>query len=322
MINIGMSGEFRVVLYGADGLIKEDTGYQKNLILDQGLDFFGGGKGDNVNHSCVIGTGNSEPDVAQTKLDEFVDMTTGTIEDSSYSYTDIGNGLYHMWEQKFYSFIITDVFYLGELGLSSQGTEGDYYLTTRALFKDEFGTPRKFKVRKDEILDIYYKFHKVIDVNEKNFIVNLLDDDESSIPHNIKIKPINVGIEEAYSLTEPLVFNANTVYSLSDGDLSDVTSEPVESEELPTSTITVPEYVPSEFKRLLQMDMALTEGNQKAIRTLFMKKDGTGDSALKFSPFQMRIGSVDGDEPLNKTDKYILSIPVEVRWGRHTGGLG
>ena len=39
--NIGMAGEFRVVVKRADGSTKIDTGYQKNLILNQGLDFFG-----------------------------------------------------------------------------------------------------------------------------------------------------------------------------------------------------------------------------------------------------------------------------------------
>ena len=46
--NIGMAGEFRCVVKKSDGSTKIDTGYQKNLILDQGLDFFGGGNGDNM----------------------------------------------------------------------------------------------------------------------------------------------------------------------------------------------------------------------------------------------------------------------------------
>ena len=44
--NMGIAGEFRVVVKRADGSTKIDTGYQKNLILNQGLDFFGGGRGD------------------------------------------------------------------------------------------------------------------------------------------------------------------------------------------------------------------------------------------------------------------------------------
>ena len=37
--NIGMTGEFRCVVKKSDGSTKIDTGYQKNLILNQGLDF-------------------------------------------------------------------------------------------------------------------------------------------------------------------------------------------------------------------------------------------------------------------------------------------
>ena len=36
--NIGVAGEFRCVVKKADGSIKTDIGYQKNLILNQGLD--------------------------------------------------------------------------------------------------------------------------------------------------------------------------------------------------------------------------------------------------------------------------------------------
>lgn len=54
--NMGMSGEFRCVVKRADGSTKIDTGYQKNLILNQGLDFFGGSNGSDMMAYCVIGS--------------------------------------------------------------------------------------------------------------------------------------------------------------------------------------------------------------------------------------------------------------------------
>lgn len=40
-MRVGVAGEFRCVVTKADGTIKTDTGYQRNIILNQGLDFFG-----------------------------------------------------------------------------------------------------------------------------------------------------------------------------------------------------------------------------------------------------------------------------------------
>mgnify|MGYP007002822680 CR=1 FL=1 len=74
--NMGMTGEFRCVVKRADGSTKIDTGYQKNLILNQGLDFFGFGTNvgnvESIMNYCIIGSGNSTPTYAQNKLDNAI----------------------------------------------------------------------------------------------------------------------------------------------------------------------------------------------------------------------------------------------------------
>ena len=70
--NMGMAGEFRAVVKRADGSTKIDTGYQKNLILNQGLDFFGGDNSTDMMAYCVIGSGSSQPVYTQNKLDAIV----------------------------------------------------------------------------------------------------------------------------------------------------------------------------------------------------------------------------------------------------------
>ena len=87
---IGVAGEVRCVVTKAEGTVKIDTGYHKNLILNQGLDFFGGGKGSIINQSCAIGAGNSTPLITQTKLDSYISQADGTdatsrrLSDSEY----------------------------------------------------------------------------------------------------------------------------------------------------------------------------------------------------------------------------------------------
>lgn len=69
---VGIAGEVRCVITRADGSVKADTGFQKNLILNQGLEFFGGGKGTFINTYCAIGSGNSTPTITQTQLDAYI----------------------------------------------------------------------------------------------------------------------------------------------------------------------------------------------------------------------------------------------------------
>ena len=38
--NLGIAGEFQVIVRRADGSVRVDTGMQKNLILDNGLKFY------------------------------------------------------------------------------------------------------------------------------------------------------------------------------------------------------------------------------------------------------------------------------------------
>ena len=89
--NMGVAGEFRCVVKRADGSTKIDTGYQKNLILNQGLDFFGGVKGTDMMQYCVIGSGNSQPVYTQNKLDTAIKGVSGTTFSTKYDYDAVSN---------------------------------------------------------------------------------------------------------------------------------------------------------------------------------------------------------------------------------------
>ena len=155
--NMGMAGEFRCVVKRADGSTRIDTGYQKNLILNQGLDFFGGGKGEDMMQYCVIGSGNSTPTVTQTTLDSIIKQATSTAPTYKYDYNQVIDGnLYKPNKVGKYSFTNIDNVNVSELGLASlYGSNTSYYLCTRALIKDSNGNPTTITVLSGEQLDIY-----------------------------------------------------------------------------------------------------------------------------------------------------------------------
>lgn len=311
---VGIAGEVRCVVTKADGTVKTDTGYQKNLILNQGLDFFGGGKGTAINASCAIGSGNSAPAITQTVLDAFITLVSGTDVTSSYAYTNTGDGMYRMWEQQKYRFTGLNNVNISEVGLISTGTNStNNYLTTRALIKDSSGTPTSISVLTGETLDIYYKIHKVIDVSDKSFVINVLDGNGGSVPYNIIIRSASVGSNLSNNVSSALGTLSYPIVSAS--DLSNITSSPSGATGGLSSVLS--EYTPSSYTRGLTLTMSLNESNI-GIRTI---SSYTGEPSLTFLPFQMRFGRVSDDAPLTKTANDTLSIPLEFSWGRYEGVL-
>lgn len=327
-MHLGIAGEVRAVVSRADGSVKTDTGFQKNLILDQGLNFFGGGKGNFINDRCAIGGGNSTPAITQTGLDAFAAITTGTDITDSYAYSDDGSNLYKMWEQKKYRFENLDNVNVAEVGLVSNGTSGsNYYLTTRALIKDSGGSPTTITVKLGETLDIYYKIHKVIDLTDKEYVVNIFDGSGGTVPYNVVVRPAYVGdkiyneISKLFDVYTRSSNQPNIVFSSS--ELAAVTAAPVGGEQVGTEGVLVQSpYVLGSFKRVLEVRAGLNNANSEAIRTIFqLKNPSFSFVSVKFLPFQIRFGSVADDSPIIKTNKDTLTIPLEFSWGRYEGEL-
>lgn len=309
---IGVAGEVRCVVTKADGTVKIDTGYHKNLILNQGLDFFGGGKGNIINQYCAIGAGNSTPLITQTKLDSYISQANGADTTSNYSYVDTGDGLYRMWEQKKYRFTPSSDINVSELGLVSTGETSDYYLTTRTLLKDSLGVPTTITVRIGETLDIYYKFHKVIDITDKSFVINVLDVDGGAIPYNVVVRPNTVG--NAYwggNVSAAIRSDGNTW--LSPNNLGSISDAPTGGTN--DVSYTLARYTANSYKRVATISAGLSSANF-GIRTAFRFSQNE-----YLFPFQIRFGRVSDDAPLTKTNKDILSIPLEFSWGRFEGVL-
>lgn len=312
--SVGIAGEVRCVITKADGTIKTDTGFQKNLILNQGLDFFGGGKGTNINASCAIGSGNSAPAITQTKLDAFIAIASGTDTTSDYSYVDKGDGLYRMWEQKKYRFTTNVDLNISELGLVSTGTVAEnYYLTTRVLPKDSLGAPTSLSLKKGETLDIYYKVHKVIDTRDKSFVVNMLDGNGGAVSYNAVVRPIEVGGWSNLSKNLDVNFTLDKL-SVSGKELSAVTTKPAELQQLVPPSLNA--YTPLSFKQIATFNIPLGSGNTSPFRTIFFS-----GWDLRMFFFQIRFGRVSDDAPIAKTANDTLSIPLEFSWGRYEGAL-
>ena len=313
--NIGMAGEFRCVVKRADGSVKTDTGYQKNLILNQGLNFFGGGNGTEMMAYCVIGSGNSQPSYTQTKLDAAITGVSGTTYSTKHDYNATTDGnLYKTNKVCKYSFSGLNNVNVSEVGLASTYSNATtYLLCTRALIKDNQGNPTTITVLSGETLEIYYKLWAVYDTTDKTGTINLLDGVGGSVAYNWKVRLAMVAdySSYAYQLGYALSYGYGRWTTFNTGDLTAITTSPsgggssFRSDNFKT-------YVANSHKRVIEIPLTVSEEN-KAIRSYTL--------STTMGTYQIRFGSVANDSPINKTNTQTLSIPVEVSWGRYEGAL-
>ena len=312
-MHIGIAGEVRCVVTKADGTVKEDTGFQKNLILNQGLDFFGGRYGGSINSSCAIGSGNSVPSVTQTKLDAYITQTNGTDTLTDYSYTDKGDNLYRIWEQKKYRFTGLNDVNISEVGLISTGSNStNYYLTTRALIRDSSGAPTSISVKTGETLDIYYKIHKVISTLDTEYVINMLDGNGGNVPYNVRVRPARVGTNN-WQVSGSAYLNPGNLRgsSATTADLTAITTAP--NAGYIKDTYYNRSYVEGSYKLVVDLRYNL-DHHINGLRTI------VGYSAY-FYNFQIRYGAVSDDSRIPKSNKHTLVIPLEFSWGRFEGEL-
>ncbi|KND22826.1 hypothetical protein AFK20_01640 [Enhydrobacter aerosaccus] len=314
--NMGMAGEFRVVVKRVDGSTKIDTGYQKNLILNQGLDFFGGNNGSDMMAYCVIGSGNSQPVYTQNKLDTAIAGVSGADFSTKNNYNASTDGnLYKTNRVRKYSFSGLNNTNISELGLASTySATTTYFLCTRALIKDSQGNPTTITVLSGEVLEIYYKVWAVYDITDKTGQINLLDGAGGSVAYNYQFKLANVGNSSYYLSQFNNVSPASSVgkyQSVCSGDLSAITASPT-NKLAEISNSTMQSYVASSYKRIALLPFAVNEANG-SIRTVVLD--------AKIGCWQIRFGSVANDSPITKTNTQTLTIPIEISWGRYEGAL-
>lgn len=327
-MKVGLSGEVRFSVTDSDGNIRIDTGYQKNLILDQGLDFFGGGKGRYLNSYCLIGAGNSSPVATQTELDSVIGSSPSIVTTDDYSYTDDGDGLYKFWEEKKYRFEKLGAVNISEVGLASEYTStSSYYLTTRTLVKDSLGSPTTISLKEGETLDVFYKVHKQFSTGDEVFQVSVLDGEGGTELYNVTTRPNAVGNSSNNDVSSVLgVIGGGSNASrnrvnFSNSELTSFKESGYQNQPFSvySDKIKPSPYVAGSYKKTYTINVSIDDANiPEGIRSLYIRRTTSsfGDNPIKFLPLQLRFGKASDDTPLIKTDKDVLKIPIEYSWGR------
>ena len=190
--NLGIAGEFQVIVRRADGSVRIDTGIQKNLILDNGLKFYLAQKMTNDNaeeeahignmfSGLVVGSGNQQPTNTDVKLQSFV-AHTSTQRDTEAGKTeptkDQHPNFVKVWKRTKFIFDGIKNQNISELGLVANywdkwygapvnENKKRYILTTRALIKGNDGRPLTITVLEGEVLEVIYQINMYVDIRRQ-----------------------------------------------------------------------------------------------------------------------------------------------------------
>ena len=191
--NLGIAGEFQVIVRRADGSVRVDTGMQKNLILDNGLKFYLSQKmmdDDAVEKEepygsmfsgLVVGSGNQAPTNTEVKLQNFIALTS-TQRDTGWGKTeptkDQHPNFVKVWKRTKFIFDNISNQNISELGLITRHwdeyysdrtpqVQKRYLLATRALIKGNDGRPLTVTVLEGEVLEVIYQINMYVDIRRQ-----------------------------------------------------------------------------------------------------------------------------------------------------------
>lgn len=316
-MNIGLVGEVRCVVTKEDGTVKIDTGFQKNLILNQGLDFYGGGNGTDMFHRCLVGTGNSVPTPTQNRLDLPVGIAAGASFSVKYDYTPREDNLYLAEITYRYTFSSIGNVNISEVGLASNGTTtANAYMCTRALIKDASGNPTVISVLNTEKLQVYYKLTAVYSTLDVSHQIQYTGADNVTVDCNAIVRLSLAGSNDSpYSIALLAPFapsNSNLARGQTyKGGLGGLTWGPSDANSVAES-VDIDTYVLGSYKSTFRYNYNLSDsnGSTRCVKVL-----------TTIGCWQVEYKQVINGKPITKTSKDTMVIPFEVSWGRYEGEL-
>ena len=183
--DVGISGEFQVLVRRADGSVRLQLDKQSNLLLDNGIKYYmkinpttnkgveySDGSGP-LFDGLVVGSGNQPPTVGQTTLQNFIAYSDSTRDTNSGIDNPNTQHPNHVKLWKSTKFVFSDINNqnISELGLvpyfSNPSGDPTYVLATRALIKGSDGNPMTVTVLEGEVLEVIYTINMYVDVRRQ-----------------------------------------------------------------------------------------------------------------------------------------------------------
>lgn len=299
-IEAGVQGRFQLNAVKANGDIRPLTDWFINLVLDSGLKRMAEGA---FLTGVSVGSGQSDPLVTQTGLDNFVARTTSIQAQSSGR--QVASGNYYWWARVTYRFPQGAAQgNLSEIGVGWTNNE----LFNRTLIKDADGQPTTIVILADEFLDVNFEFRvypKMTDTVKTIKYQERINGELVDIStHTVTIRPLIDNNDISLSSgtgNRAVTFNSATVYT---GALNDMLTSPGGST-LSGGNVTQATPDPVLLKRMCQQFFDLNYG--LGVHSTVAVRTSIGSYKFNYEP------------PITKTANYQQWHNFGISWSRYTG---
>lgn len=291
-IKVGLKGKYKIEKVFNANTSEEYkiplTEWFDNIITDMGLNlFFTETDGRYTMSHCLVGTGNSTPNVGDVWLDSYLAYTS-TLQAHSVSNSGAPN----------YTKIWTGTFRLGAgVGTGNISEVGiGYYsssrLFSRALILDGGGSPTTITKLSDEVLDITYEFQIQLPTSDVSGSVVITGDKGGTYSYTLRAS----GIDDVMSMQSyfPCFIGLSQVAFAYNGSIGTILDTP--SGTLSTGSTSANSYSSGNFYRDTTSSFSISQGNLSG-----------GISAMRFgvSGLMFQIGF---DTAIPKTSSDTFSL--------------
>ncbi len=314
MIEVGLSGHFRMEV--RDATTHELTRICEfdNLITNQGLDAYGICTDRVLLSNCYVGIGTSTPAVTDTGLSNLLATTSGVSETQHVSPTAPD------WVS---SRINRYRFGVGVAAgnITEVGIGGENYFWSRALILDEQGRPSSISVLSNEYLDVLYTLRLHPNLNDIPFSFEL-----GGVTYNCVARPQNVN-ESGVTGSSTIAVNGAvapqsgieilTVYR--GGNLGTITQGPqgyTQSQGGVTSGYSVEEYIMGSYQRDFNVTLSLDSANIGGIDLMSIGPRPVGNYGTIGSQLALQT-QIKFDKTIPKNNTNSIKFVLRAKWNRY-----
>lgn len=305
--NIGVAGLYRVQVRRPDNSVRVDTGWFKNLITNQGLEYLGNTSG--YLTACQVGTGNTAPANTDTGLATYL---AGSSTIHSTSQAAQGSAPYYVARTNTYRFAAgVATGNISEVGIGTAPTGS--VLFSRALILDGGGSPTTITVLADEVLDVTYQLRIYPPTTDVTPAVT--DSGPAGTEHTFTVRAARVttAVDNSsgwgtLSTGRHIGDSGSVGMTAYNGSIGAVTTVPSGTSD-GAASVTPAAYVGASLERLQTHVFGLDDGNLSGGISAISWTHGRGAGGC----WQAGISPA-----IPKTASETLSITTKVSWSRAT----
>lgn len=298
---LGISGRYKFRATRPDGVVRSESPWMQNLILDTGLNALGT---QTPITKCWVGTGSAAPLVTDTALQSpLASVTNVSPENGTYGISPAPN--YYRW--KWFGFRFGPGVATGNLTEVGVSTTTNVFFS-RSLIKDELGQPTSFTVLADETLDVIYELQVYPDLVDSVYSKTFNGTTYEFTSRAAAVTTSHPSQLDGYIYLHSVAPGSNQsayAYSGTIGNITQISS----GISAPADGFTQPAYLNNSLKNNIDYKWSLNLGNfAEGIKSFYIRP-------TFYYWFSTQIGV---NPPIMKTSSHVFALSCEVSWGRRT----